>query len=577
MGLTVHFEVLNQLGTPMMYSATLANRPAAGITGRIFFRTDSPYGIFRDTGSAWDQISGASTFSGSFATGQVAFGSATDTIAGTNNLFWDNANARLGVGTNTPQYKIDNTGTLRTSNVTVNSSGQGIITLFENANSYVNIDYSGGIGAGNFRIQRFISGSASGEISLSNGASFLWTGSSSMYINNSAQIGNGTGLEINFRNRAGINYAPIARDSMLTVKGNNVGNNANILTTLTDTSVQALNVFSTGNVGINANNVDAGQKLQVIGDSLLKGSGNTGATTGLTIQNSDAVNLFRVNNSGYYLLSGSNGMFFSMFTTSPGAVSINGTNTQFYNYTTTQSATAGAFLFTGDNFTQTTGDSIGVYITKGFAPTSGSATFNALTIKPPITQSGGANGITRSLYLDATVSGVSAPNYRALEWTNNSGFGLYGAGTAANYLGGSLGIKTTAIYTPSTFSLDVNGGLLIKNTAGTTAQITLINADPSVGGNNGFLVNTVGGTSGSSYVDLQGYYGTSITGSTALRLNPAGGPVIVNSTTNSGEQVQITGSLRVNGQLSPTIGTLSGQHLIINCDGTLYKINLFNP
>ncbi len=59
MGLTVHFEVLNQLGTPMMYSATLANRPAAGIAGRIFFRTDSPFGIFRDTGSAWDQIGSA--------------------------------------------------------------------------------------------------------------------------------------------------------------------------------------------------------------------------------------------------------------------------------------------------------------------------------------------------------------------------------------------------------------------------------------------------------------------------------------------------------------------------------------
>jgi hypothetical protein len=59
MGLTVHFEVLNQLGTPMMHSATLANRPAAGIAGRIFFRTDSPFGIFRDTGSAWDQISSA--------------------------------------------------------------------------------------------------------------------------------------------------------------------------------------------------------------------------------------------------------------------------------------------------------------------------------------------------------------------------------------------------------------------------------------------------------------------------------------------------------------------------------------
>ncbi len=56
MGLTVHFEVLNQLGTPLMHSATLANRPAAGIAGRIFFRTDSPFGIYRDTGTIWDLI-----------------------------------------------------------------------------------------------------------------------------------------------------------------------------------------------------------------------------------------------------------------------------------------------------------------------------------------------------------------------------------------------------------------------------------------------------------------------------------------------------------------------------------------
>lgn len=59
MGLTVSFEVLNQLGTPLMYSETLANRPAFGIAGRIFFRTDSPFGIYRDTGSAWDLISSA--------------------------------------------------------------------------------------------------------------------------------------------------------------------------------------------------------------------------------------------------------------------------------------------------------------------------------------------------------------------------------------------------------------------------------------------------------------------------------------------------------------------------------------
>jgi len=62
--IVLDLSILNQKGTPMFNSDLTANRPAAGIVGRIFIAIDSPYGIFRDTGSAWDQISaggGAST------------------------------------------------------------------------------------------------------------------------------------------------------------------------------------------------------------------------------------------------------------------------------------------------------------------------------------------------------------------------------------------------------------------------------------------------------------------------------------------------------------------------------------
>jgi hypothetical protein len=216
-----------------------------------------------------------------------------------------------------------------------------------------------------------------------------------------------------------------------------------------------------------------------------------------------------------------------------------------------------------------------IFSNSSFSPTSGNANYFDIGITPTINQTGGANGISRGLYINPTLT--SAADWRSIEWSNNTGFGLYGAGTALNYLGGTLGIKTTSPYAPSTFSLDVNGGLLVKNTAGTTAQITLINANPALGGNEGFLVTSVGGTSGSSYAELQGYYGLSVTGSTALRLNPAGGAVIVNSTTNSGEQFQLTGTLRINGQQSATSGGNSGQHLIINLDGTQYKIKLELP
>jgi len=44
----------------------------------------------------------ATGLGGSLATGQVAFGSGTNTIGGSNNLFWNNTNARLGIGTASP-------------------------------------------------------------------------------------------------------------------------------------------------------------------------------------------------------------------------------------------------------------------------------------------------------------------------------------------------------------------------------------------------------------------------------------------------------------------------------------------
>jgi hypothetical protein len=52
----VDFHILNQKATPAIYADILAARPAAGFAGRLFVATDSPYGVFRDTGSAWVQV-----------------------------------------------------------------------------------------------------------------------------------------------------------------------------------------------------------------------------------------------------------------------------------------------------------------------------------------------------------------------------------------------------------------------------------------------------------------------------------------------------------------------------------------
>jgi hypothetical protein len=113
--ITLDLSILNQKGTPMFNSDLTANRPAAGIVGRIFIATDSPYGIFRDTGTAWDQIAGSGGgggISGSGAATQVAFWSGTSAISGSNNLWWDSTNNYLGIGTNTPGNPLDVHGTL---------------------------------------------------------------------------------------------------------------------------------------------------------------------------------------------------------------------------------------------------------------------------------------------------------------------------------------------------------------------------------------------------------------------------------------------------------------------------------
>jgi hypothetical protein len=108
--ITLDLSILNQKGTPMFYSDTLALRPAFGIAGRIFIATDSPYGIFRDTGSAWVQIAAGTAGGGIGGSGtatQVAFFSATTTLSSSANLFWDNTLARLGVNTATPSSSLD--------------------------------------------------------------------------------------------------------------------------------------------------------------------------------------------------------------------------------------------------------------------------------------------------------------------------------------------------------------------------------------------------------------------------------------------------------------------------------------
>jgi len=105
---SIDLSILNQKSTPAFFADTLANRPAPSYVGRVFISTDT-YDLYRDTGTAWVLLSPSSTgtITGSGAAGQVTYFSAASSITGNNNLFWDTANNRLGINTNTPGASID--------------------------------------------------------------------------------------------------------------------------------------------------------------------------------------------------------------------------------------------------------------------------------------------------------------------------------------------------------------------------------------------------------------------------------------------------------------------------------------
>lgn len=144
-------------------------------------------------------------------------------------------------------------------------------------------------------------------------------------------------------------------------------------------------------------------RLQVSGDTLLRGSGATSATTALTVQNSASTNLFTVRNDGV---------------TSVNILSATGS-------ITTSSSLSAFTLTTSNTITALTGSLGGVtsgtlnaflFSNSSFSPSSGNASINGFTFTPTINQTGTANGITRGLYVNPTLT--SAFDFRAIETTN---------------------------------------------------------------------------------------------------------------------------------------------------------------
>jgi hypothetical protein len=114
--------------------------------GRLGIGTSSPSNLLSVGSSSQFQVDGSGNVTvsssgslqvASLATGQILFPNAAGRFTQNNNLYWDNGNSRLGVGTSSPtaqfsvgsssQFQVDGSG-----NVTVSSSGSMTMASLQN-------------------------------------------------------------------------------------------------------------------------------------------------------------------------------------------------------------------------------------------------------------------------------------------------------------------------------------------------------------------------------------------------------------------------------------------------------------
>jgi hypothetical protein len=374
--------------TTIANATTDTDRFLVSDSGVIKYRTGAE--ILSDIGA---QAALTNPITGTGTSGQVAYWSGTNTQTGSNNLFWDNANVRLGIGTTTPLVGLHISKTVGASVYLQDSDALSTVNITELTNT-----------SGNFQI---ITRSSTGSYVFDH-----W--------------------------------------------GITVGSPTNSYQRFFTSGTEVMRLHSTGNLALQNGGTftDSGQRLQVNGDTLLKGSGNTSATFALTVQNSDGTNALRVRNDALVALND----ILALSTT----ITVYGLN----------GAVTGINLRGSSSNTFTSGTRLNVRVTDTFSPTSGTGINNLLFIDPTINQTGGANGITRGLLISPVLT--AAADWRSIEWSNNSGWGLYGAGTSNNYLAGSLGIGTTTL---SNSGLRVNKALTGSTIVSSIANNSTINSD----------------------------------------------------------------------------------------------------
>ena len=306
----IDLSILNQRQTPAFYADVFANRPAAGFVGRIFVSTNT-FAFYRDNGTGWDLIGGpgTGTVTGTGANGQVTFWNGASTITGSNDLFWDAANGHFGVNTNIPGTALDVihdqptvailNQTVATNDVRIGFQNNGVglwrIGAFYNAGANdfgiydavaaiqpVTVKKTTGqvlIGTSTVGAGKLVVASATGD----NGVQIVGATSPSLRIDNAEvgatkRIGIGLATAVN-------NFIQNSQNLDMCIFNSSTSAAGNMLFGIYDTGLsntqEAARISAARNFLIGTI-VDAGQKLQVNGTALISGNTTVGVAAATT-------------------------------------------------------------------------------------------------------------------------------------------------------------------------------------------------------------------------------------------------------------------------------------------------------
>lgn len=586
-GIEFNANVLNQLGTPAMNSNLLANRPAAGFTGRIFISTDTRE-IYRDTGSTWELIgSGAGSVNIYNSDGTLTT-NRTVNIGANNLLFQGSGQFRINSTAGDAFKNFSSSAALSRAGVngvayailyTANESGfvgfqqrdgtssrygvNGLSEVIAANTSGLAIIYPGNLHIGQAAEYARFTNAGRFLLNTTVDAGFLADINGTSIFRNDMLIQSLSGVRIvpsnGNLNTGGFVYALGSGGGDIGVCANIDGNNA-----IPNPGARSSRLrIQGGAFSLNTNQV-AGSTSLNLGFTYFPASESTGGT----------INLFNVNN---FVGPSSGNAFFSNFRLNP-----------TLNFTGTYNGT-----FIGLRYDPVTTSMVGVdhiaiqtelgrcnFLETQAAAVSGKANYSTFSRLTQNLAAGGSVG-GGAFYVGGSMLNVS----------NFAGSFTFGSASinGGAYSGSTLNFSAAGTVTMNQAGLRAFSGHQIFNQFGGNASGTITHfAGMQILGlynqNTGVITPNINNAYGLIINDLNDYSHTfnlinrwGIYQSGSNENNYLAGKLLIGTTTVTARNFHLLGDMEFTTTLSGTSGGTSGQHLVIYVNGNQYKIKLENP